>query len=211
MHTTPLRKPPSYWPRAKRYLSEVDPILGQLISRYQGQTLSSKGNAFFSLARAIVGQQISVSAAESIWNRLKTALQNEMLPSTLLALSEADLRSAGLSRQKALYLRELALFFSARRRQTWRGQDDDTVIAELLSIKGIGRWSAEMFLIFHLLRPDVFPIADLGVRKAIERHYFGGVKTPTSTLVNLAERWRPYRTVATWYLWHSIDPIPVTY
>lgn len=208
---TAKRNLPHYWAEAKRQLSKNDPILARLIKQYKGETLSSKGTAFFSLARAIVGQQISVKAADSVWKRLETGLGGDVIADKILDADTPTLRSFGLSGQKVIYLREVSQYFVSHPHPNWHQQSDEEVIADLISIKGIGKWSAEMFLIFHLLRPDVFPIADLGLRKAIEKLYNqGNSMTPKSTLA-LAESWRPYRTVATWYLWRSLDPVPVEY
>lgn len=202
--------PPDYWEAAKAHLASADPVLGSIIAHYQGETLASRGSAFFSLARAIVGQQISVKAADSVWAKLEAGLGGEILPDRVLASADEALRTFGLSGQKVKYLKEVALFFS-RGAPDWTGRQDAEVIADLIAIKGIGTWSAEMFLIFHLLRPDVFPIADLGLRKAIERHYGSGQAMKLADMVALSERWMPYRTVATWYLWRSLDPVAVAY
>jgi len=204
-------KKPTYWARAKKHLSAGDPVMAALVAEYKGESLTSRGSAFFSLARAIVGQQISVKAAESVWRKLEAGLGGEVLPAKVLGGSDAALRSFGLSGQKVVYLREVSQFFTARENPSWHRVEDEAVIADLISIKGIGRWSAEMFLIFHLLRPDVFPIADLGLRRAMEMRYFSGRKTAPSILIAQAEIWRPYRTVATWYLWRSLDPVAVEY
>src|ERR1700678_2345694 len=154
-------KKPDYWPKAKRHLSQSDPVLARIIRTYKGETLSCRGNAFFSQARAIVGQQISVKAAASVWNKLAARLGGEVLPQTILDTDVPDLRACGLSGQKVIYLKELSQFFVTRSRHSWHKKTDAQVIADLISIKGIGKWSAEMFLIFHLMRQDVFPIADL--------------------------------------------------
>lgn len=208
---TAKRSSPDYWLKAKRHLSKADPVLGAIIRQYKGETLTSKGSAYFSLARAIVGQQISVKAADSVWRKLEAGLGGTVLPPIVLEASTEDLRSYGLSGQKVIYMRELSQFFISRPRSNWHKKHDDEVIADLISIKGIGKWSAEMFLIFHLMRPDVFPIADLGLRKAIEKHYSGGKAMAPKAMQKLAEKWQPYRTVATWYLWRSLDPVPVEY
>lgn len=202
---------PDYWAKAKRHLSQTDATLAAIIKRYKGETLSSKGSAYFSLARAIVGQQISVKAADSVWRKLEATLGGEVSPVQVLETDTPTLRSAGLSGQKVIYLQELSQFFVTQGTIDWHSRADEQVMADLMSIKGIGKWSAEMFLIFHLMRPDVFPLADLGLRKAIELSYNQGQKMPPKTLLALAENWRPYRTVATWYLWRSLDPVPVEY
>jgi DNA-3-methyladenine glycosylase II len=214
---TVKRKKPDYWLKAKRHLSKADPVLGRIIKAYRGETMTGRGSAFFSLARAIVGQQISVKAADTVWRKLETALSNSppkgegILPSAVLEASTERLRACGLSGQKVLYLKELSQFFVSRGRHNWHLKSDAEVITDLISIKGIGKWSAEMFLMFHLLRSDIFPIGDLGLRKAIERHYNNGKAMPLPRMHKLAERWQPYRTVATWYLWRSLDPVPIEY
>jgi DNA-3-methyladenine glycosylase II len=208
---TAKQKKPDYWNKARRHLSDQDKTLAAIIRTYRGETLASRGSAFYSLARAIVGQQISVKAADSVWNKLAAGLNGEVLPKSVLETDVAVLRSCGLSGQKVIYLRELSQFFAARSRHNWHLKSDEQIMADLISIKGIGRWSAEMFLIFHLMRADVFPIGDLGLRKAIEKHYNKGKAMPLPNMHKLAERWKPYRTVATWYLWRSLDPVPVAY
>ncbi len=202
---------PDYWLKAKRHLCKADPVLARFIRAYKGEALVSRGSAFFSLARAIVGQQISVKAAQSVWKKLEAGVGSEVLPEAILDTDVPTLRSCGLSGQKTIYLKELSQFFVARSKPQWHRQSDEEVITDLISIKGIGKWSAEMFLIFHLMRPDVFPIGDLGLRKAIERHYNKGKSMPPAKMHKLAEKWRPYRSMATWYLWRSLDPVPIEY
>lgn len=205
-----MNNKPEYWEEAKKVLSKKDRILAALIRQYEGESLASRGSAFFSLARAIVGQQISVKAADSVWKKLESGI-GSILPETITRAGDEQLRSYGLSKQKVLYLKELSAFFTHNRDYDWHSKNDEEVIAALISVKGIGKWSAEMFLIFHLLRPDVFPIADIGLQKAIERHYNNGRKMATGRLKKLSGTWAPYRTVATWYLWRSLDPVPVEY
>lgn len=208
---TAKSKKPDYWNKAIQHLGKADPVLAAIIARYKGETLASRGSAFFSLARAVVGQQISVKAADSVWRKLEAGLGGEVLPERILEMDTPALRSFGLSGQKAIYLQELSQFFITRKTIHWHRKDDEEVIADLISIKGIGKWSAEMFLIFHLMRPDVFPIADLGLRKAIEKHFGNGKPMTPKAMQKLAEAWQPYRSVATWYLWRSLDPVPVEY
>ncbi|MCG6953142.1 MAG: DNA-3-methyladenine glycosylase 2 family protein, partial [Betaproteobacteria bacterium] len=161
---------------------------------------------------AIVGQQISVRAAQSVWDRFLAAAP-EMTPGEVLALDHARLRGCGLSARKAEYIADLARHFSdgTIHVQRWPEMDDEAVIAELVRVRGIGRWTAEMFLIFNLLRPDVFPIDDLGLQKAIRRAYFKGRSVSLARMRRLAASWEPWRSVATWYLWRSLDPVPVEY
>jgi len=203
------QKTPKYWQEAKEYLSERDQVLAKIISNYSGEILVTRGSAFFSLARAIVGQQISVKAADSVWKKLENNI-GEVIPCNILYANPEILRGSGLSGQKVIYLIEVAKFFTENN-PNWHEKDDDEVIKELTSIKGIGKWSAQMFLMFHLLRENVFPIADIGLQKAIERNYNAGEKMQLAKMQELAENWQPYRTVASWYLWRSLDPVPVEY
>lgn len=204
---------PLYWPQATAALSAADPVMGNIIAAYEGETLRGKSDPFLTLARAIVGQQISVKAADAVWNRLESGLGGLVAPPPILASSEDILRTYGLSRQKAVYLNDLARYFAEERHtiENWDVMSDEELITSLTSIRGIGRWTAEMFLIFHLLRPDVFPVDDLGLQKAVWRHYFASEKQPLKALRTHGELWKPYRSVATWYLWRSLDPVPVEY
>lgn len=203
---------PKYWNRATRELAARDAVLERLISRYRGMALGSRGNAFQTLARAIVGQQISVKAAQSVWNRLEEEL-GTVTPETVGMAGEPRLRACGLSGRKALYIADLAAHFrsGALNPASWSQVDDETLISELTQVKGIGRWTAEMFLIFHLARPDVLPLDDLGLQRAINLHYNRGRPLVRARMEEIAENWAPWRSVATWYLWRSLDPIPVEY
>jgi DNA-3-methyladenine glycosylase II len=205
-------KTPAYWKRATRELGAADPVMGALIVRYKGLTLSSRGDAFQTLARSIIGQQISVKAAQSVWERFAAAV-GEMQPGRVLRLGVDELRSCGLSGQKVKYLLDLSARFAegAIDVSRWHGMDDETLIDELTEVKGIGRWTAEMFLIFYLTRPDVFPLADIGLQRAMELHYNKGRKLSDRRIAALGRSWSPWRTVATWYLWRSLDPVPVEY
>lgn len=201
---------PDYWDKATRALAKRDPVLKKLIIAYKGEALTTRGDAFYTLARSIAGQQISVKAADSIWNRIAAA--HAITPQGLLSASEEELRAYGLSGQKVSYLRNICTFFNEPgSTEALAALPDEELIAALSSIKGVGRWTAEMMLIFHYQRPDVFPIDDLGVLKAIYRHYNNGEKLDKKSVLALAETWRPYRTVATWYLWRALDPVPVEY
>ncbi len=203
---------PRYWSQACQELSAKDPVLKLLISTYRGAGLQSRGNAFETLLRSIVGQQISVKAAQTIWDRVNQ-ITSPKEPQNILGASTPALRSAGLSQRKVEYAQDLAAHFLDGRLQPqrWRRLSDDEVIAELTDVRGIGRWTAEMFLIFHLLRPNVFPRDDLGLQKAISLQY--GKRYPLSkTQLNFFEKeYSPWASVATWYLWRSLDPIPVEY
>ena len=201
-----------YWIRAKRALGRADPVLARIIRDHPRIALEPRGEPFHTLARSIVGQQISVKAAASIWGRV-CEVAPRMHPEEIAVARHAKLRACGLSERKAEYLGDLARRFvdGSLHPLAWQHMDDEAVIAELVRVRGIGRWTAEMFLMFNLLRPDVLPLADLGLQKAIRVHYFKGRKVSARTMRRIAEEWAPWRSVATWYLWRSLDPIPVEY
>ena len=203
---------PPHWDEARSALLRADRVLGRLILAAGGSVLQPRNDAFYSLSRSIVGQQISVHAAEAVWQRL-LARVGEMKPNALAGQTGDTLRECGLSRGKASYLMSLAEHFTAGAldRKPWDRMDDEAVIDTLVQIKGIGRWTAEMFLIFHLLRPDVLPVGDIGIQKAIARHYNGGERMTPGEMIAIAEPWRPWRSVASWYLWRSLDAVPVEY
>ena len=203
---------PDYWTKGKRALARKDPVMAAIMRAHPKVALTRRGEPFFTLARAIVGQQISVKAAQSVWDRLAAAA-SEMTPGAVLALERATLRGCGLSDRKVEYIADLARHFADGSAQVarWPQMDDEAVIAELVRVRGIGRWTAEMFLMFNLLRPDVFPLDDLGLQKALRLHYFKGRKVSLARMRKLGATWAPYRSVATWYLWRSLDPVPVEY
>ena len=203
---------PHYWDDACVALSANDPVMGQLISTYPDLHLVSRGNALMTLARSIVGQQISVKAASSVWAKLENCL-GEVNAENLLHTSAIELRACGLSERKVLYLKDLAQFTVEGRLcvESWREKPEEAVIAELVSIKGIGRWTAEMFLMFYLQKPNVYPVDDIGIQKAVGLHYYNNIRPTLVELQAVGQRWQPWRTVASWYLWRSLDPIPVAY
>ena len=203
---------PEYWDRAKRALRTRDRVMAGIMRAHPKIFLMLRGEPFFTLARAIVGQQISVKAAQSVWNRL-VACVGEMTPDGVLARPRPQLRACGLSDRKTEYIADLAQHFAngSIHVHRWPEMADEQIIAELVAVRGIGRWTAEMFLIFNLLRPDVFPLDDLGLQKGIRRAYFKGRSVSLRTMRKLGELWRPWRSVATWYLWRSLDPVPVEY
>lgn len=203
---------PDYWHNAARLLAKRDPVLKKLVKAYPEANLRSRGNAFSTLARSITGQQISVKAAQSVWDRV-VAAAGKITPQSILAMKDEDLRGCGLSRQKVAYFKDLARHFDDGRIKPhrWTHEDDDTVIRELAEVKGIGRWTAEMFLMFYLLRPNVLPLDDIGLQRAMERLYNEGAALSKDEMRKIAQRWDPWCTVATWYLWRSLDPIPVEY
>jgi DNA-3-methyladenine glycosylase II len=213
---------PDYWNRATRTLSRRDPVLRALIRSHPGIHLQRRSDPLTTLARAIVGQQISVKAADSVWRRFLVlatadALAGEAFPrldaTRVARLALPRLRACGLSARKAEYVRDLARHFrsGALDPAQWNALADEDLIAALTDVKGIGRWTAEMFLIFHELRPDVFPVDDIGLQRAIAVHYHGGERRGVAAMRELAASWQPWRSVATWYLWRSLDPVPVEY
>jgi DNA-3-methyladenine glycosylase II len=207
---------PSFWDEACRHLGRRDRVLKRLIPQFGETRLTGRGDAFATLARSVVGQQISVKAAQSVWERfaaLAGAGEPAVDPQRVLRLSTQDMRAAGLSVRKAEYLLDLARHFDEGRVHAgqWASMDDEAIIRELVAIRGIGRWTAEMFLIFHLMRPDVLPLDDLGLIKGISLNYFSGEPVSRAEAREVAEAWAPYRSVATWYLWRSLDPVPVDY
>lgn len=202
---------PDYWPLAIAQLNEVDATMAHLISRHPQACLQSRGDAFTTLARAITGQQISVKAAGTIWQRLQAL--TEITPQAIISQSVPGLRSCGYSQRKVEYLYDLARHFGEGLIDVgaWSQQEDSHIILALTQIRGIGQWSAEMFLMFNLLRPDVFPLDDIGLQKAITLHYPDLAPQNKTVWRQHAERWRPWRSVATWYLWRSLDPVEVAY
>lgn len=203
---------PEYWDEARKYLTRKDRVMKRLIPQFGSACLQSRGDAFNTLARSIVGQQISVKAAQSVWERF-SALPKRMTPANVLKLKVDDMRAAGLSARKIEYLVDLALHFDsgAIHVESWREMADEEIIAELVGIRGIGRWTAEMFLIFHLMRPNVLPLDDVGLITGISRNYFSGDPVSRSDAREVAAAWNPYCSVATWYIWRSLDPLPVAY
>ena len=203
---------PTYWLEAKVQLMKRDRIMSRLIPQFGDLHLVGRGEPFTTLARSIIGQQISVKSAEVAWQRLLLA-SPKCTPAQLLKLGQEGLSSCGLSKRKAEYIFDLAEHFKEKRvhADKWVEMDDEDVIEELIQIRGIGRWTAEMFLIFNLLRPNILPLDDLGLLKGISMNYFSGEPVSRSVVREVAANWEPWRTVATWYLWRSLDPVPVEY
>jgi len=203
---------PAYWADACKHLMKKDRVMKRLIPQFGKACLQSRGDAFATLARSVVGQQISVKAAQTVWDRF-AVLPEQMTPEKILKLRIDDMRAAGLSARKVEYIVDLALHFDngAVHVDAWTGMDDEAIIAELIAIRGIGRWTAEMFLIFHLMRPNVLPLDDVGLINGISKCYFSGDVVSRSDAREVALAWAPYRTVATWYIWRSLDPLPVAY
>lgn len=203
---------PTYWNQAISELSRNDKTLKKVIDSYKGEVMQLRPQPFYTLARSITGQQISVKAAQSVWNRvMETA--GTMTPEIIAHMNAESLKACGLSSRKVEYMHALANHFIANTQiiAQWPSMSDEAIISELCSIKGIGRWTAEMFLIFHLGRPDIFPLADIGLQKAVYKFYNEGKPMPLNELRNHGDKWKPWRSVATWYLWRSLDPVPVAY
>ena len=203
---------PSYWQEACKHLVKKDRVMKRLIPQFGDACLQTRGDAFVTLARSIVGQQISVKAAQTVWERF-AVLPRKMTPANVLKVKVDDMRSAGLSTRKVEYLVDLALHFDSGAVQVgaWSAMEDEAIITELVGIRGIGRWTAEMFLIFHLMRPNVLPLDDVGLINGISKSYFSGESVSRSDAREVAAAWAPYCSVATWYIWRSLDPVPVEY
>ncbi|WP_027213371.1 DNA-3-methyladenine glycosylase family protein [Burkholderia sp. WSM2232] len=209
---TPEATRPDYWDKACADLVKRDRILKKLIPKFGPVHLLSRGDPFVTLARSVVGQQISVASAQAVWAKVAAACP-KLVPQQFIKLGQEKLTACGLSRRKAEYVLDLAQHFvsGALHVGKWRSMEDEAVIAELTQIRGIGRWTAEMFLIFNLSRPDVLPLDDLGLIRAISVNYFSGEPVTRSEAREVAANWEPWRTVATWYMWRSLDPLPVDY
>lgn len=203
---------PEYWEDACKHLTKKDRVMKRLIPQFGDARLQSRGEAFTTLARSIVGQQISVKAAQTVWERF-AKLPRRMTPGNVLKLKVDDMRAAGLSARKVEYLVDLALHFDsgAVHAGAWEDWEDEAVIAELVAIRGIGRWTAEMFLIFHLMRPNILPLDDVGLISGISKNYFSGESVSRSDAREVAAAWAPFCSVATWYIWRSLDPLPIEY
>jgi DNA-3-methyladenine glycosylase II len=207
---------PQYWDEACKHLSKRDRVMRKLIPQFGDGRLQSRGDAFTTLARSIVGQQISVKAAQTVWDRFTALLHDSsasLAPGHVLELQPLSIRAAGLSARKVEYLCDLAQHFQsgAVHVEQWKDMDDEAIIEELVAIRGIGRWTAEMFLIFHLMRPNVLPLDDVGLIKGISVNYFSGEPVSRAEAREVGDAWAPFRSVATWYIWRSLDPVPVEY
>ena len=208
-----MNKPPKYWHKAKISLSNRDPILKKIIKQYNKGHLTTRNNPFFSLCRTIVGQQISTKAADSIWLKFVRKCKNKIIPKNVLKLSSASLKNAGLSRQKISYLKNIAKSFKNKsfNIKDLKKMDDDNAITYITKLKGLGIWSAQMFLMFNLNRPDIFPTKDIGLLRAISKNYKTSYPPSDKYLNKISKRHLGYRTVFTWYMWRSIDPVDVEY
>jgi len=208
-----MKKPPAYWNKAKRILSKRDPVLKKIINKFNKGFLTTRKDPFFSLCRTIIGQQISTKAADSIWLKFEKKCKRKILPINVLKLSSSSLRSAGLSRQKVSYLKNIAKSFKNKsfNIRNLKKMDDEQAISYITQLKGLGIWSAQMFLMFNLNRPDIFPTKDIGLVRAISKNYKTSYPPSERFLNKISKLHLGYRSVFTWYMWRSIDPIDVEY
>lgn len=205
-------KKPIWWNKAKSFLKNNDPVMKAIIINYNDGSIESRGEPFNALCRTIVGQQISVKAAASIWDKFENSIK-EVTPKNIIKYGNTKIQKFGLSNRKVEYMVGLSNFLinNPSAINSWKKMNDDSVIKELCKLKGIGPWSAEMFLMFVFLRPDILPLGDLGLRRAVGKNYLNKFDPSYEEVEEVAEQWKPYRSAATWYLWRSIDPIAVEY
>ena len=206
-------KPPSYWYKAKKIISKRDPVLRKIIKKYNKGFLTTRNNPFFSLCRTIVGQQISTKAADSIWKKFEKKCKKHIIPKTVLKLSSRSMKSVGLSRQKIDYLKNIAKNFKNKsfNIKELKKLSDQESIDYITQLKGLGIWSAQMFLMFNLNRPDIFPTKDIGMLRAISKNYKTSYPPNKRFLKKISRLHVGYRSVFTWYMWRSIDPVDVSY
>ena len=208
-----MKRFPVYWHKAKKILSKRDPVLKEIIKKYKKGFLTTRNNPFFSLCRTIVGQQISTKAADSIWSKFEKKCNKRIIPNTVLKLSSRTLKSVGLSRQKVSYLKNIAKNFKNKSFSVReiKKMNDEEAINYITELKGLGVWSAEMFLMFNLNRPDIFPIKDIGLLRAISKNYKTTYPPSKRFLDKISRLHAGNRTMFTWYMWRSIDPVDVDY
>ena len=208
-----MKRVPVYWGRAKKVLSKRDPVLRGIIKKSKKGFLTTRNDPFFSLCRTIVGQQISTKAADSIWSKFEKKCRKHIVPNRVLKLSSRSLKSAGLSRQKVKYLKNIAKNFKNKsfNVREIKKMKDEEAINYITKLKGLGIWSAEMFLMFNLNRRDIFPINDIGLLRAISKNYKTSYPPSEKFLNKISKLHAGYRTVFTWYMWRSIDPTDVEY
>ncbi|HJD44033.1 MAG TPA: DNA-3-methyladenine glycosylase 2 family protein [Candidatus Paenalcaligenes intestinipullorum] len=201
--------PPHYWEEAKAHLMKRDRILRKLIPAYAQESLHPSPEPFTTLVRSIVAQQVSQKTAKKVWQRFLTRFQHQATPQDVLAVELEELRQLGLPKRKVEYIIDLAQHFDQEKvdPNAWQEMEDEAIIKELCAIRGIGRWTAEMFLIFNLRRSDVLPLDDAGLIRAISQHYFSGEPVSRFEAREVAQAWTPWCTVATWYLWRSLEPV----
>lgn len=202
---------PDYWERGKNELKQIDKNIKKIIDMYEFPSLTTRENMFFTLIRSIVGQQISVKAADTIWEKIVNEAK-EIEPEVIFSMDESIMRKCGLSKRKVEYMKAVSeKWLNGYDKINWLELSDEAVIERLVEIRGIGRWTAEMILIFTLMRPDIFPMGDIGAIRALEKIYNKGQKMNKQEIERIVKKWIPWRTIATWYLWRSIDPVPVQY
>lgn len=208
-----MKRPPAYWYKAKKVLSRKDPILRKIIKKYNKSFLATRNNPFFSLCRTVVGQQVSTASADSIWSKFEKKCKGSITPKKVLKIPSRSLKSAGLSRQKISYLKIIARAFKNKSFDIKRlkRMDDESAISYITKLKGLGVWSAEMFLMFNLNRPNIFPIADIGLLRAISKNYKTSYPPSKRFLNKISKLHNGYRSVSTFFLWRSIDPVDVAY
>jgi DNA-3-methyladenine glycosylase II len=208
-----MKKPPSYWNSAKKTLSKRDPVLKKIIKKFNKGFLTTRKDPFFSLCRTIVGQQISTKAADSIWLKFEKKCKKKIIPKNILKLSSSTLRSVGLSRQKISYLKNISKSFNNKYFNIvdLKKMNDEQAINYITQLKGLGIWSAQMFLMFNLNRPDIFPTKDIGLIRAISKNYKTSYPPSERFLNKISKMHSGYRSVFTWYMWRSIDPVDVEY
>jgi len=201
---------PPYWEQAKAELMKRDRIMNRLIPQFGDLHLVGHDDPFITLARAIVNQQVTTQVANAAWDKLLETCP-KFTPAAVQKAGAGALAACGLSKRKAEYILDLADHFKNKKVHAaqWEQMDDEAVIAELVQIRGITRWTAEMFLIFNLLRPNVLPLDDSRLISGISQNYFSGEPVSRSDAREVSANWEPFRTVATWYLWRSLDPVPV--
>ena len=208
-----MNKPPKYWNKAKRYLSKKDRVMKILIEKYKHKTLTSRKDIFFSLCKSIIGQQISVAAANSVFKKFKNTCDGKINPKVVKEITFQKLKKCGLSKQKAKGIKELSIKFSNKsfNPNLIKKMNDEEAIIYLSTLRQIGRWSAEMILLFTYNRENIWPIQDIGLLRAISNNYKKKYLPPEKFVNYLKKKFSPYCSVATWYLWRSIDDEPIQY
>ena len=202
---------PDYWEKGKKELKKIDKNIKKIIELYEFPSLTTRENMFFTLIRSIVGQQISVRAADTVWDKIVNEAK-EIRPEIIYSMDENTMRDCGLSKRKVEYMKAVSeKWLNGYDKINWHELSDEAVTEKLVEIRGIGKWTAEMILIFTLMRPDIFPIGDIGAIRALEKIYNKGQKMKKEQIEEIVKKWKPWRTIATWYLWRSIDPVPVQY
>ena len=208
-----MSKAPPYWNKAKRFLVKRDKVIKNLITKYKNNNLTTRKNVFFSLCKSIIGQQISVAAANSVFVKFQDVCKGKINPKTVNKISYSKLKKCGLSRQKVKGIKELSIKFLNKsfNPKIINKMSDEEAIIYLSKLRQIGRWSAEMILLFTFNRPNIWPVQDIGLLRAISNNYKKKYLPPVKFINILKKRFDPYCSVATWYLWRSIDNEPIQY